>query len=153
MSSLEKYITESVLEVFATMIFIEITPGAPLTGRDDTIDSNLTSMIGLAGDLRGVLAVHCPEEAAKGITGAMLGMDLDKVDEDVKDAIGEITNMVAGGLKTALLSEGTEIELAIPTTAVGKSIRTSGFTGASRFIIPFTTPVGNFGIELRYVTS
>jgi len=152
-SSLEKYITESVLEVFATMIFIEITPGAPLTGRDDTIDSNLTSMIGLAGDLRGVLAVHCPEEAAKGITGAMLGMDLDKVDEDVKDAIGEITNMVAGGLKTALLSEGTEIELAIPTTAVGKSIRTSGFTGASRFIIPFTTPVGNFGIELRYVTS
>ncbi len=153
MSSLEKYITEATLEVFATMIFIEITPGAPLTGRDDTIDSNLTSMIGLAGDLRGVLAVHCPEEAAKGITGAMLGMDLDEIDEDVKDAIGEIANMVAGGLKTALLSEGTEIELAIPTTAVGKSIRTSGFTGASRFIIPFTTPAGDFGIELRYVTS
>ncbi len=153
MSSLEKYITEATLEVFATMIFIEITSGAPLTGRDDTIDSNLTSMIGLAGDLRGVLAVHCPEEAAKGITGAMLGMDLDEIDEDVKDAIGEIANMVAGGLKTALLSEGTEIELAIPTTAVGKSIRTSGFTGASRFIIPFTTPAGDFGIELRYVTS
>ena len=153
MSSLEKYITEAALEVFASMIFIEITPGAPLTGRDDTIDSNLTSMIGLAGDLRGVLAVHCPEEAAKGITGAMLGMDLDEIDEDVKDAIGEIANMVAGGLKTALLSEGTAIELAIPTTAVGKSIRTSGFTGAFRFIIPFTTPAGDFGIELRYVTS
>ncbi|MCF6185936.1 MAG: chemotaxis protein CheX [Desulfobulbaceae bacterium] len=153
MSSLEKYITEAALEVFAAMIFIDITPGEPLTGRDDTIDSSLTSMIGLAGDLRGVLAVHCPEGAATGITGAMLGVDLDEIDEDVKDAIGEIANIVAGGLKTALLSEGTEIELAIPTTAVGKSIRTSGFTGASRFIIPFTTPAGNFGIELRYVTS
>jgi len=152
-SSLEKYITEAALEVFATMIFIEITPGTPLKGREDTIESNLTSMIGLAGDLRGVLAVHCPEETAKGITGAMLGMDIDAIDEDVKDAIGEIANMVAGGLKTALLAEGTETELAIPTTAVGKSIRTSGLAGASRFIIPFSTPAGDFGIELRYVTS
>ncbi len=153
LSSLEKYITAAALEVFAAMIFIEITPGTPLTGREDTIDSNLTSMIGLAGDLRGVLAVHCPEEAAKGITGAMLGMEVDEINEDVKDAIGEITNMVAGGLKTALLSEGTKTELAIPTTAVGKSIRTAGFAGASRFIIPFSTPAGDFGIELRYVAS
>ncbi len=153
MSSLEEYITAATLEVFAAMIFIEITPGVPLTDPDDAIESNLTSMIGLAGDLRGVLAVHCPEATAKGITGAMLGMDIDAIDEDVKDAIGEIANMVAGGLKTALLSEGMETELAIPTTAVGKSIRTSGLAGAPRFIIPFSTPAGDFGIELHYVTS
>ena len=153
MSSLEKYITEATLEVFATMIFIEITPGPPMNGQDDAIDSNLTSMIGLAGDLQGVLSVHCPVKAAKGITGAMLGMDVGEIDEDVKDAIGEIANMVAGGLKTSLLSEGTETELAIPTTAIGKSIRTSGLSGATRFIIPFSTPVGDFGIELRYVCN
>lgn len=153
MLALEKYIIEAALEVFATMIFIEITPGAPLRDKSDAIDSNLTSMIGLAGDLRGVLAVHCPENAAKGITGAMLGMDVDEMNEDVKDAIGEIANMVAGSVKTALASDGVDTELAIPTTVIGKSIRTAGLSGASRFIIPFSTPAGDFGIELKYITG
>lgn len=135
------------------MIFLDLTPGEAQTGKDAVIDSNLTSMIGLAGDLKGVLAVHCPEDSAKGITAAMLGMEIEAIDDDVKDAIGEIANMVAGGLKTALAAEKTETELSIPTTAIGKSIRTSGLPGASRFILPFRTPAGDFGIELRYVLS
>ena len=153
MLSVEKYITDAALEVFATMIFIDISPGAVLSDKDDAVDSNLTSMIGLAGELRGVLAVHCSEKAAKGITGAMLGMEIEEMDEDVKDAIGEITNMVAGGLKTAWASDGIDVELAIPTTVIGKSIRTSGLAGGTRFIIPFNTPAGDFGIELKYIHS
>jgi chemotaxis protein CheX len=135
------------------MIFLDITPGAPMTGRDDTVEANLTSMIGLAGDLKGVLAIHCPAEAAKGITGAMLGMDVEELDEDVKDAIGEIANMVAGGLKVALAADDINTELAIPTTILGTAVRTSGQSGIARFIIPFTTPVGAFGVELKYMLS
>ncbi len=151
MPPIERYITEATLEVFAAMIFIDIMPGEPLKGRNDGIDSNLTSMIGLAGDLQGVLAVHCPETAALGITSAMLGMDVVTMDDDVRDAIGEIANMVAGGLKLALVEDDITTELAIPTTVLGKAVRTSGQAGVSRFIVPFATPVGNFGIELKYV--
>ncbi|HHB75045.1 MAG TPA: chemotaxis protein CheX [Desulfobulbus sp.] len=150
MPSVERYITEATIEVFATMIFLDITPGAPIIRKDDTLDTNLTSMIGLAGDLKGVLAVHCPAETAKGITGAMLGMDVEELDEDVKDAIGEIANMVAGGLKVALAADDIHTELAIPTTILGTAVRTSGQSGIARFIIPFTTSAGAFGIELQY---
>jgi len=150
-SSLEKYIVTAVLDVFAAMVFIDITPGETMSGQDDVIDSNLSSMIGLAGDFRGVLALHCPEKAATGITGAMLGMEVDAIDEDVLDAMGEIANMVAGGLKTSLHDDGIDTELAIPTTAVGKAVHITGLSGASRFIVPFTTPVGDFGVELRYI--
>ncbi len=151
MPPIERYITEATLEVFAAMIFIDIIPGEPLKGQNDGIDSNLTSMIGLAGDLQGVLAVHCPEAAALGITSAMLGMDVVTMDDDVRDAIGEIANMVAGGLKLALVEDDITTELAIPTTVLGKAVRTSGQAGVSRFIVPFATPVGDFGIELKYV--
>ncbi len=151
MPPIERYITEATLEVFASMIFIDIIPGEPLKGKNDGIDSNLTSMIGLAGDLQGVLAVHCPETAALGITGAMLGMDVATIDDDVRDAIGEIANMVAGGLKVSLADNDIATELAIPTTVLGKAVRTSGQAGVSRFIVPFATPVGDFGIELQYV--
>jgi len=149
--SIERYIIDAVLEVFATMIFIDIKSGDSMTGQDDSIDSNLTSMIGLAGDLQGVLAVHCPESAALGISGAMLGMTIDAINDDVLDAIGEIANMVAGGLKTSLDGDNITTELAIPTTVLGKAVRTSGQAGGARFLIPFATPVGDFGVELKYV--
>ncbi len=151
MPSIERYIIDAVLEVFATMIFIDIKSGDAMTGQDDSIDSNLTSMIGLAGDLQGVLAVHCPESAALGISGAMLGMTIDAINDDVLDAIGEIANMVAGGLKTSLDGDNITTELAIPTTVLGKAVRTSGQAGGARFLIPFATPVGDFGVELKYV--
>jgi chemotaxis protein CheX len=118
-----------------------------------TLEVFASMIIGLAGDLKGILAIQCPGVVAMGITGAMLGMEVTELGEDAKDAIGEIANMVAGGLKAALAPSGRKIELAIPTTIIGTSIRTSGLSGATRIMIPFFSPIGRFGVELRYVLS
>lgn len=135
------------------MIFIDISPEAPSDEPISVLEPNLSSLIGLAGDLKGILAVHCPSAVALGITSAMLGMDVTELGEDAKDAIGEIANMVAGGLKVALAPTGKNIELAIPTTVVGQSIRTSGLSGATRIMIPFSSPIGRFGLELRFILA
>jgi len=148
---LEKYLIDATLEVFASMIFIDITPEAPTEEPISILAPNLSSLIGLAGDLKGILAIHCPAEVAMGVTTAMLGMEVTELGEDVKDAIGEIANMVAGGLKEALAPDGKKIELAIPTTVIGKAIRTSGLSGATRILIPFSSPIGRFGLELRFI--
>ncbi len=145
---LEKYLTEATLEVFASMVFIDIVPES---GAKSTVDADLSSMIGLAGDLRGILAIKCPADVAMAITGAMLGMEVDELGEDVKDAVGEIANMIAGGLKVSLAGCDKKIELAIPTTAIGKSIRTSGLSSATQVLVPFQSPHGRFAVELRYV--
>jgi chemotaxis protein CheX len=150
---LEKHLVDATLEVFASMIFIDITPEAPSDEPISVLEPNLSSLIGLAGDLKGILAVHCPSAVALGITSAMLGMEVTELGEDAKDAIGEIANMVAGGLKVALAPTGKKIELAIPTTVIGKSIRTSGLSGATRIMIPFSSPIGRFGLELRFILA
>jgi len=149
--TLEKYITDAVLDIFATMIFIDITHEESLSGEDAHVGSGLTSMIGLAGDFKGVLIINCPAPTAKGITGAMLGMEVEEMNEDVLDAIGEIANMVAGGLKVSLASESIDTELAIPTTVIGKSVRTAGQPGGKQLAILFSTPVGDFSIVLKYI--
>jgi chemotaxis protein CheX len=136
------------MEVFASMVFIDIAPETVDSGE---VDADLSSMIGLAGDLKGTLAIKCPADVAMAITGAMLGMEVSELAEDVKDAIGEIANMIAGGLKESLAGCGKKIELAIPTTAIGKSIRTSGLSTASLVQVPFRVPQGSFSVELRYV--
>ncbi|HEB51389.1 MAG TPA: chemotaxis protein CheX [Desulfobulbus sp.] len=148
---LDRFIIDATTEVFASMVFMELVAGDVI--REDRADlgTNISSMIGLAGDLKGLLSVHCPRQVALAVSGAMLGMEPEELDDDVKDAMGEIANMVAGGLKASLLEAGSNVELAIPTTVVGNSIRTSGFSGASTIIVPFSVPDGDFAVELNYV--
>ncbi len=141
------------MDVFNAMVFIEIAPEISGKGEGLAVETNLVSCIGLAGDLKGLVAIHCPAAVALDITGAMLGMDVEELGEDCKDAIGEIANMVAGGLKTALVSSARNVELAIPVTVIGSSFRMSGLVGANRVFVPFATPSGRFGVELKYVVA
>ncbi len=146
-------IIDATVEVFSTMLMVELEVGEPLEGRGGDILANITSMIGLGKDIRGMLAVHCPGSVARNITGSFLGMDVTEIDEDVKDAIGEIANMVAGNLKVAFAEHGKKIELAIPTTIVGDSFRTSGMFGARRVIVHFKMDGETFMMELKYICS
>jgi len=140
-------------DVFSTMLMVDLACDHILEDASCDIQSNLTSMIGLGGGLRGLLAIHCPASVAKNITGTFLGMDVDELNDDVKDAIGEIANMVAGNLKVSYARIDTNIELAIPTSIVGESFHVSGIADARRIIIPFKMADDTFWVELMYVAN
>ncbi len=148
-----KAIINATNEVFSTMLMVELGAGEPIEGNGGDISANITSMIGLGKDIRGMLAVHCPAIVATDITGTFLGMEVTELDEDVKDAIGEIANMVAGSLKVAFAENDQNIELAIPTTIVGESFQTSGMSGAHRVVVHFIMNGNTFMIELKYINS
>ena len=150
---LENYLIDATLEVFASMIFIDIAAEWPSVDSLPEIEPNVSSLIGFAGDLKGILAIHCPSAVALGVTASMLGMEVTELNEDVKDAIGEVANIVAGGLKAALASNNKKIELAIPATVIGNGIRTSGLSRATRVMVPFSSPLGRFGVELCFILS
>ena len=61
---LENVLIDTTLEVFASMIFIEITPEVS-SEENAAIEYNLSSLIGLAGDFKGILAIQCPAETRK----------------------------------------------------------------------------------------
>lgn len=143
----------STKEVFDTMVMMETTPEALPEGQAGSISASVTGTLGLAGDLRGILNLHFPDEVARDITASLLGMEIEELDDDVKDAIGEITNMVAGGIKTALAREGMDLELSIPTTVAGKSYQVNCFSGANRVIIPIAVPKGTFWAELKFMLN
>lgn len=146
-------IVKGARDVFSTMLMVELESEATLLNQRLALQSNLSSMIGLGGGIRGVLAVHCPASVAKAITSTFLGMDVEELDEDVKDAIGEIANMVAGNLKVSLAENGVAIELAIPTSVVGESFNITGVAKAQRVVVPLRMNGELFSIELMYVVN
>ena len=139
-------------DVCSTMLMVELEAGDGVEGKAE-IKSNITSMIGLGGGLKGLLAVHCPSSVAKKITSGFLGMDVEEIDDDVKDAIGEIANMVAGNLKISFAAIDVNIELAIPTSIVGDSFYVSGIADSTRIVVPFLMDNETFWVELMYIMN
>ena len=144
-------LTAAIVDIFATMIPLELAVEPPLTEGFVELPSHVTAMLGLTGDLAGLLAIHCTCESGCAITGAFLGMEVAEIDADVKDAIGELANMVAGGLKVALADAGIGIgiELAIPSVISGKAFQISAPSGTRRLVIPLRLPDSPFWIELK----
>ncbi|MCW9050453.1 MAG: chemotaxis protein CheX [Deltaproteobacteria bacterium] len=58
-----------------------------------------------------MLAIHCPEAVGLTRAGSMLGIELDEINADVKDALGEIANMVAGGVNEKFGQEKIKIRI------------------------------------------
>ncbi len=102
-------------EVFQLMLGCNLT--APAT--ELSIPQGVTSMVGMAGELCGVLTVHCDEKSAALMTSKMLGVELDKVGAEMTDALGEICNMVAGNFKNKISGLGDGCMLSPPTVVTG----------------------------------
>ena len=137
---------EASVNVFATML----NCSAKRTGLDicDTYtpDYEVTGVIGLSGRASGNVVVSFETELALAATEAMLGEPYTSVDDDVVDAIGEITNMIAGNAKAVL--EHLEMTLALPSVIVGKN-HTLRFPSAVKpIVLSFESPLGKFNIKV-----
>ncbi len=147
---LKETIIETVKEIYSTMIFMEVDY-LDTSQFSGTLSTGVSSIIGLGGDIRGVICVHMETGAALKTTENLLGISLEEVDEDVKDAIGELVNMIAGGIKIYFSDNDINTELAIPSTIAGKAYKIGGLSGATAVTVPFSTDGGSFKVELKYV--
>ncbi len=107
-------------EVFQLMLSSELK--AATTEADPS--QPVTSMVGLAGELCGVLSVRCEEKAAVQMTCKMLGVPAEKVNAEMPDALGEICNMVAGNFKNKITGLGDGCMLSPPTVISGSDYTT-----------------------------
>jgi chemotaxis protein CheX len=142
-------IIESIKEIFTGMVMMDVEPaGEPLAslGR---LTNSITGMIGLAGTHKGVLAVHFPAPVALAVTSNFLGMEVESINEDVQDAVGEIANMLGGNLKTILSDRGKDIQLSLPSTISGDEYNFTSQADVDQVILPFQSPAGLFYVEVE----
>ena len=146
---LQQQIIDSTQLLFDTMLMMPLTPGITLSEKVYNFQSSISGMLGFAGEIQGMLTIHCPQDVAFAITSALLGIDVDEVDADVKDTVGEMANMVLGGIKDGFTEQGIDISLAVPTILAGRSYRVSGMDDAMWTTVPFYLDEGEFLVELK----
>jgi len=118
---LVKRLAGDVREVFSTMVEMEDVLHLPMLIETVTQFENcVTAMVGLAGTYNGLVSIHAPLQQALGITTGMLAQEVTAFNEDVRDALGEIANMIAGSFKQHLSKGGADIRLSTPSVITGK---------------------------------
>lgn len=145
---MREQIIEAVKEIFSTMIMMEVSASGEAP-PERTLTESISGIIGLAGTRKGVLAVHLPHRVAMAITGSFLGMDVEEMNSDVEDAIGELANMLGGNVKSILSEKGKDISLSMPTTISGKQYDFQPTKDAESLVISCACDAGPFTIELQ----
>jgi chemotaxis protein CheX len=141
--SLQERIIESIgrstSNVFATMLDVQISSGE-VTLETGSLDSNdgLMSFIGVAGGgWTGTGSLTCSPALACRICSRMLMSDTSSVDEEVLDALAELTNMIVGNVKTDMEEELGPLGLSIPTVVFGRNFKTKSAGGTEWIVVKF----------------
>ena len=139
------------LNVFSTMLGCTLERGPLSLKREHTPMHEVSGLIGLSGRCRGMCVVSVSRETALSAAEIMLGTRPEELNADVMDAIGEITNMIAGAAKTEL--EEYQLTIGLPTVLCGKSQVISFPSQVAPIVIPFDSAIGPVCIQVGLVTA
>jgi len=136
------------LNVLRTMAFVEPKPGKPYLKKNNLASGDVSGIIGLTGSATGSMALSFSEGAILKVASNMLGEEIREINNDITDAVGEITNMVSGAARKELESIGLTVTAAIPTVVAGKDHLIKHVLGGPSIIIPFEIEEGLFAVDV-----
>jgi chemotaxis protein CheX len=78
----------------------------------------------------------------------MFGGEMKEINNEIADAVGELTNMISGQARKELEEIGKAFSGAIPSVITGKNHKLESMTKGPKIAIPFKTDFGNFTIKV-----
>lgn len=112
------FLVKSTQETFSTMLGLNAQMDNMLASETEALNSSAVSgIIGLSGDVQGVVIIKFPLQTCLAVVTRLIGEKATKIDDDVTDAIGEITNIIVGNAKKYLT--GLNVSISLPTVVEG----------------------------------
>lgn len=140
---------DATLNVVKTMASTEAVPGKPVKREDSRTQGEISGLIGMAGEqLSGNMILSFEKSTILAIVNRMLMESYTEIDDEIVDAVGELTNMITGGAKRSLSESGYQFSMATPIMVVGKGTELKQLSSCSPIVsIPFETPDGHFWVD------
>jgi chemotaxis protein CheX len=145
-ASLVDVLVGATTDVFETMIFRQLQAKETTWGHAARPKSQMVGTVGFAGSSTGLVAFHLSTAAAREITSAMLGIEIDE--EGLPDAVGEVTNMIAGAFRTRMAQFQDAWAISVPTVTVGSDFYIKPISTGDRVIVGFAMDTHELFVEL-----
>lgn len=141
---------EAAVNVLKTMAMVEPTPGKPFLKQDSEAIGDVSGVIGFTGQAQGSMSISFECPCIFAIVSNLLGSSVNDITDEVKDAVGELTNMISGDARRRLDSVGISLQAGTPMVVSGKNHTIKHITNGPRLAMPFKTPNGSFVIEVAF---
>lgn len=137
---------QSTRTLFETMLQLNVEMGDPQPGTKCTENCDVSGIIGFSGDMSGSVILSFPRACAHRLVCIFTGVELGESDEELSDAVGELTNIIAGGTKAKF--NGAKISISCPSVVIGSghNVRSSG--DAACVSIPCSCDCGDFVLTI-----
>lgn len=135
----------SVRDMFSKMLNATATIQRPSVKTVPAPQYDVSAIIGFSGEIVGSVVVSFPKETAIKAVAAFAGMEMQPDSPDFADAIGELTNMIAGGAKKDL---GANASITCPSVIIGSGHTVARLRDVPCLAIPCDTSLGLFVIEV-----
>ena len=137
------------INVISTMARVRPIPGRPYVKTERGGFGDVTGLIGLTGKgRRGSFAVSFTKSCICHVVSSMFGDEISEINDDILDAVGEITNMVSGGARAELDRNGHSFEMTFPTLITGRNYDVQHRSNSPVVVVPFRTEGGEFIVEV-----
>jgi chemotaxis protein CheX len=125
-------------EVFSMMLGLPVECGTAYQEQagDQSFDG-VVGLVGLAGAYVGAGRVSCSAQFACTVSSAMLSSEFPAVNEEVLDALAEVTNMIIGNVKSHIENEFGQMGLSIPTVIYGRNYKARCTAPTGWTVVPF----------------
>jgi flagellar motor switch protein FliN/FliY len=122
--NLKAIVSESVIDVFDTML------SAKLEIADKILPDSLEEIrdvgsVCFAGDATGMVSIHVGDNFSRELAAEMLGMEIEELegDAEIRDMLGELSNIVGGSLKSTFTDVGLACALSTPSFTTGTDFK------------------------------
>lgn len=136
----------SLKNVFRTMLSCEAARGAIALKQDNIARHYVSGVIGLSGKAAGTVVLSFSKSVALKAASALLMQEASEIDEDVLDAVGELTNVVAGAAKSELAD--LDLSVSLPSVVTGENHEVHFPSNVTPLCIDFETEWGPLSLEV-----
>lgn len=141
---------KATVTVLETMAFLKPEHGKPYLKQNKLSTGDITSIVSITGKADATFAISFDTDSILLIMDKMLGLKVTGISSDVKDAIGEIANIISGSARRDLATYGIDYNGLIPTIIIGKNHEVKHIYDEPVIAIPFSFEKGKFTIELCF---
>jgi len=115
---------DTVIELFDLMLSMKLEMSDSTSGQDIK-GIRAVGSINFAGEVTGSLNLQLSETFSRILASKMMDIPLEDIknDEETKDVIGELCNIVAGNLKSGFCDTGLKCEISPPSITIGDDFR------------------------------
>lgn len=147
-ADLEELVAGAVTELFSTMLGMKMLP-TPLISGGGNGEAHIAGAVGFVGRLSGVVYVFTTVPFARRITALFLGLPEAEVQEDdmINDAMGEMTNMLVGHMKSRISDRGMPCVLTIPSVVRGSHFSVEPTTSSEGHMFSFAAGTDRIFIQ------